>query len=226
MREVGTYWLGRVDYGEALDLQRRLASARLRGEVGDSLLLLEHPPVITLGRGATREHLRLDEGLLRERGIEVREIERGGDVTFHGPGQLVGYPIFDLTGFGKDLHLFMRKLEDVLIRVVRGSGIHGERRAGQTGVWVDKAKIASIGVHVSRWVSRHGFALNVSTDLSAFDLIVPCGLHGIRMTSMATLLGHKVPIQAVATVAAEEFGRVFACAPRWGTHPEMAVSLP
>lgn len=224
MRECEVYWLGRVEYGEALELQRRQAAARMRGEVADALFLLEHPPVITLGRGATRDHLRLDEEELKARGIEVWEVERGGEVTFHGPGQLVGYPIVDLTGHGRDLHLFMRKLEDVLIRTVRSYGIHGEQRAGRTGVWVEGAKIASIGVHVSRWVSRHGFAVNVSTDLGAFEMIVPCGLHGVRMTSIAALLGREVSVQAVAKVAADQFGQVFDCVPRWGAHPEMAVS--
>lgn len=226
MRECETYWLGRVAYGEAAELQRQLAVARMRGEVEDSLLLLEHPPVITLGRGAKRGHLRMEERLLQARGIDVWEIERGGDVTFHGPGQLVGYPIVDLTRHGKDLHLYMRKLEEVLIQTLLVYGIQGERRAGQTGVWIGEAKIASIGVHVSRWVSRHGFALNVSTDLGAFDLIVPCGLSGIRMTSMTSLLGQELPVRAVAERAAHEFGQVFDCVPRWETRPEMALSLP
>jgi lipoate-protein ligase B len=219
-------WLGRVDYGEALELQRRLAAARMRGEGEDCLLLLEHPPVITLGRAASRDHLRMGESLLRERGIEVWEIERGGDVTFHGPGQLVGYPILDLTGHGKDLHLYMRNLEEVLIRTLDIYGIQAERIAGQTGVWVHGAKIASIGLHVSRWVSRHGFALNVNTDLSAFDLIIPCGLRGIRITSMAALLEREVPVQSVAEVAAQQFGLVFNYPLLWDGHPEVALSSP
>jgi len=220
------YWLGQVAYGEALELQRQRAAARIRGEVEDSLLLLEHPPVITLGRGATREHLRVEEPLLKTRGIEVWEIERGGDVTFHGPGQLVGYPVMDLTRHGKDLLFYMRKLEEVLIRTLLFYGIQGERRVGRTGVWVADAKIASIGVHVSRWVSRHGFALNVNTDLSAFDLIVPCGLNGIRITSMASLLRAEVPVYAVAGAVADEFGQVFECVPRWRSHPEAVLSVP
>jgi lipoate-protein ligase B len=220
------YWLGCVDYGNALELQRQQAAARIRGEVKDSFLLLEHPPVITLGRGATREHLRMEEPLLKARGIEVWEIERGGDVTFHGPGQLVGYPILDLRQHGKDLLLYMRKLEEVLIRALLSYGIRGERRVRQTGVWVDGAKIASIGVHVSRWVSRHGFALNVNTDLSAFDMIVPCGLDGIRITSMASLLREEVPVYAVAGVVADEFGQVFECVPRWRSHPKAVISVP
>ncbi|MEE8283248.1 MAG: lipoyl(octanoyl) transferase LipB [candidate division NC10 bacterium] len=226
LRECEAYWIGRVEYGEALELQRQRASARIRGEVEDCLLLGEHPPVITLGRGAKREHLRVEERVVKARGVEVWEIERGGDVTFHGPGQLVGYPIVDLTRHGKDLHLYMRKLEEVLIRTLLLYGIQGERRSGETGVWIEGAKIASIGVHVSRWVSWHGFALNVSTDLSAFDLIVPCGLSDIRMTSMASVLRREVPVQSVAEVVVHEFGQVFDCILKWRTHRAVALSLP
>jgi len=225
IRECEAYWLGRVGYGEVLALQRRRAWARMRAEVEDCLLLVEHPPVITLGRGAKRRHLLADEDLLQAQGIEVWEIERGGDITFHGPGQLVGYPILDLTRHGKDLHRYLRRLEEVLIRTLHRYGIHGERSAGQTGVWVHGAKIASIGVHVSRWVSRHGLALNVSPDLSAFDLIVPCGLSGIRMTSMAALLKRQVPVQAVAEAVAEQFALVFDCAVQWRNSPEAVLSL-
>ncbi len=218
-------WLGRVEYGKALELQRQWASARTQGLVEDCLLLVEHHPVITLGRGAKRRHLLVDEDVLRAQGIEVWEIERGGDVTFHGPGQLVGYPILDLTRHGKDLHHYMRRLEELLIRTLHRYGIHGERSAGQTGVWVHSTKIASIGVHVSRWVSRHGFALNVSPDLSAFDLIVPCGLSGVRMTSMAALLNRPVPVQTVAEGVAEQFTLVFDCAVEWRNSPEAVLSL-
>ncbi|MFQ5882356.1 MAG: lipoyl(octanoyl) transferase LipB [Candidatus Methylomirabilales bacterium] len=215
-----------MDYGEALKLQRQLASARMGGEGEDCLLLLEHPPVITLGREAKREHLLRDEPLLEQRGVKICHIERGGDVTFHGPGQLVGYPILDLTRHGKDLHLYVRNLEEVLIRTLRIYDIHGQRHAGKTGVWVQGDKIGSIGVHVSRWVSRHGFALNVNTDLSYFDLIVPCGLRGVRMTSMAAFLRREVPIQAVAETVAQQFGLVFDLPLTWRPHLEMALSLP
>jgi lipoate-protein ligase B len=225
MKSCEAYWLGRVGYGEVLALQRRRASARMRGEVEDCLLLVEHPPVITLGRGAKRRHLLADEDLLRARGIAVWEVERGGDITFHGPGQLVGYPILDLTRHGKDLHRYMRSLEEVLIRTLQPYGIHGERSVGQTGVWVHGAKIASIGVHVTQWVSRHGLALNVSPDLGAFDLIVPCGLSAIRMTSMAALLKRQVPVQTVAESVAEQFALVFDCAMQWRSIPEAVLSL-
>ncbi|NIQ82598.1 MAG: lipoyl(octanoyl) transferase LipB [Anaerolineae bacterium] len=157
--------------------------------------------------------------------IEVWEIERGGDVTFHGPGQLVGYAIVDLNQHGRDLYLYMRNLEEVLIRTLDTYDIRGERRAGQTGVWTQEAKIASLGVHVSRWVTWHGFALNVNTDLSFYDLIIPCGLTGVHMTSITALLGQEVPIQAVAESVALEFGRVFECTPRWQPHPEVAPSV-
>lgn len=225
MRALDVYWLGRVGYGDALRLQRERAAARIRGDGQDCLLLVEHPPVITLGRGAKREHLLIDEQALKTRGIEVWEIERGGDVTLHCPGQLVGYPVIDLTRHGQDLHRFMRNLEEVLIRTLGAYDIPAERSPGQTGVWVHGAKIASIGIHVSRWVSRHGFALNVSSDLSFFDLIVPCGLTGVRMISMAALLGRDVGIQAVAGSVALAFGRVFDCIPKWQARPAIALSL-
>jgi lipoyl(octanoyl) transferase len=170
---------GRVPYRDALAWQRGLARDRIEGRLDrDVLLLLEHPPVITLGRGSHAEHLVNPEQL------EVVEIERGGDVTFHGPGQLVGYPILDLTAFRRDLHWYLRTLEDALIRALADLGIPAERRAGFTGVWTRGRKIASIGVHVKQWVTWHGFALNVTTDLTHFDRIVPCGIAGVEMTSV------------------------------------------
>ncbi len=189
-RQLGVVQLGVVPYGEALELQRALAGDRIAGRLpGDTLLLLEHPPVVTLGRGTRAASLPLAPELLRRRGIEVFEIERGGDVTYHGPGQLVGYPIFDLGGSGlrRDLHWFLRQLEASLIEALAAFGITGERREGYTGVWTGGGarKIASIGIHVRQWVTWHGFALNVTTDLSAFDLIVPCGIPDVVMTSMA-----------------------------------------
>lgn len=224
-RVCETYWLGRVEYGEALALQRRRAAARVRGEVEDCLLLLEHPPVITLGRGAGREHVRAEKEVLEAHGIKVWEIERGGDVTFHGPGQLVGYPILSLADHGRDIHRYVRKLEDVLIRTLQRYGLQGERSTAGSGVWTAGAKMASIGVHVGRWVSRHGFALNVGPDLSGFDLIVPCGLDDTRVISLATLLGHTVPLPEVADVVAYEFGVVFDCVPRPGTHVDAALAV-
>jgi len=192
--DLGIVALGRMAYGEALTLQRDLAQRRIAGTLPtDLLLLVEHPPVITLGRGFRPEHLSTPLAALEARGIEVHDIDRGGDVTFHGPGQLVGYPIFDLTGHRQDLHWFLRQLEEALITAIGDFGIAGERVAGYTGVWTGDRKIASIGIHVRQWVTWHGFALNVTTDLSYFDLIVPCGIPDVKMTSIQHELRERAP---------------------------------
>ena len=170
---------GLVPYAEALDWQRNLAQARIEGRLpNDLLLLLEHPPVVTLGRNSQESHL------LRPAGVDVFEVERGGDVTFHGPGQLVGYPIIDLSGYKQDLHWYLRTLEQALIDALAALHIPAERHPGFTGVWTRGRKIASIGVHVKKWVTWHGFALNVTTDLTEFQRIVPCGIAGVEMTSV------------------------------------------
>lgn len=170
---------GTVPYGEALEWQRQLAEDRIAGRLShDMLLLLEHPPVVTLGRTSHAAHL------LQPAGVEVFEVERGGDVTFHGPGQLVGYPILDLTAYKKDLHWYLRTLEQALIDALEQLDIPGERTPGFTGVWTRGKKIASIGIHVKQWVTWHGFALNVTTDLADFDRIVPCGIPDVVMTSV------------------------------------------
>jgi lipoyl(octanoyl) transferase len=169
---------GRVPYRAALEWQRTLAQERLDGRRNDLLLLLEHDPVVTLGRTAEAAHL------LRPEGIDVVEVERGGDITYHGPGQLVGYPIIDLVAYRQDLHWYLRTLEHALIDALARLDIPAARVAGRTGVWTGGRKIASIGVHVKRWVTWHGFALNVTTDLAAFDRIVPCGIPGVVMTSI------------------------------------------
>ena len=170
---------GLVSYGEALEWQRELAEDRIAGRLShDVLLLLEHPPVVTLGRNSHAAHL------LRPAGVEVFEVERGGDVTFHGPGQLVGYPIFDLRAYQQDLHWYLRALEQALIDALGILAIPAERNPGLTGVWTRGRKIASIGIHVKQWVTWHGFALNVTTDLTHFDRIVPCGIQGVEMTSV------------------------------------------
>jgi len=187
-RRLAVADLGTVAYGAALERQRSLAEDRIAGRLTDDLLLLlEHPPVVTLGRGARESSLPIAPELLRRRGIEVFEIERGGDVTYHGPGQLVGYPIFDLAGgqHRRDLHWFLRQIEEALIVALDRFGITGERREGYTGVWTAGRKIASIGIHVRQWVTWHGFALNVTTDLNPFSLIVPCGIPDVVMTSLA-----------------------------------------
>ena len=186
--------LGTMPFVEALDLQRAVARARISGLLADDVLLLvEHPPVVTQGRSSKAQHLLASPALLASRGVELHEVERGGDVTFHGPGQLVGYPIIDLKRHKKDLHWYLRQVEDALIRALAAFGLVGERRAGLTGVWTSGRKIASIGVHARDWVTWHGFALNVTTDLSYFDLIVPCGIADVTMTSVAAELELRDP---------------------------------
>lgn len=177
--------LGRRAYAPTLELQRALCRARVEGRIDrDLLLLVEHEPVITLGRSSKETSLPIPSAELPAHGVEVFEIERGGDVTFHGPGQLVGYPILDLQQLKPDLHWYLREIEGALIDALATLGIAGQRSPGQTGVWVGPRKIASIGVHVKKWITLHGFALNVTTDLKYFDLIVPCGIEGVEMTSV------------------------------------------
>jgi lipoate-protein ligase B len=216
--------LGRRRYAEALDLQRELRRRRAEGELDhDVLLLTEHPPVVTLGRGTRPTSLPYPAALLERRGVEVFEVERGGDVTFHGPGQLVGYPIVDLSGHRRDLHWYLRRLEDSLISAIERLGVPAGRTPGLTGVWTAGRKIASIGIHVKQWVTLHGFALNVTTDLSWFDLIVPCGIEQVVMTSLAEeLLRDDHPAlerearQAVTDAFAEQFGyEVVVPLPAW-----------
>ena len=208
--------LGRIEYQDALDLQRDLVEQRKRGEIGDQLLLLEHPDVITLGvrTRSDRSHIVASEELLAAEGIAVFETGRGGDVTYHGPGQLVGYPIIDLKPDRCDVHRYVRDLEDVLIGAVAEFGITAGRVKGLTGIWVgaggSETKLAAIGVRISRWVTSHGFALNVNTDLSRFGLIVPCGIADKGVTSMSHLLGHAVSMDEVADVVARQVARVFA----------------
>jgi lipoyl(octanoyl) transferase len=182
--------LGRRGYGEVLELQRELCRQRIAGDVTEDLLLLvEHDPVVTLGRGTRPGSLPSSPEALQRRGIDVFEVERGGDVTFHGPGQLVGYPIVDLRHHREDLHWYLRRLEAGLIDALDRLGIEAGPNPGLTGVWTRGRKIASIGIHVKQWVTFHGFALNVSTDLGYFDLIVPCGIRDVTMTSVAQELG-------------------------------------
>lgn len=190
-------FLGSVDYDEASRLQEARVRARQNGEVADALFLLEHSAVITLGRGADEGHV------LRTDGIPLRRTGRGGDVTIHGPGQLVGYPVLELAR--RDLHRYLRDLEEVLIRTLGDFGISGKRILGRTGVWVGEAKIAAIGVRVSRWVTSHGFALNVDPDLALFSWIVPCGIRDGSVTSMAAVLGRAPQIREVARCVVEHF---------------------
>jgi len=235
---VSVVKLGVVDYATGLRLQQRLVDLRKDGRIGDVLLLLEHSPVITLGRNAKAANVIASPELLARRGVEVFECDRGGDVTFHGPGQIVGYPIFDLRGFpasdGKRKSLgaveYVRRLEEVLIRTCADFGIAGKRVAGLTGVWTDcgdaesgtaeggclhpsiaapEAKVAAIGVHISRGVTSHGFALNVNVDLDYFNLIVPCGITNKPVTSMFRELGREIEQQEVAHAILRNFGNVF-----------------
>jgi len=201
--------LGLVPYDESLMLQRRLATLRVDDRLGDVLLLVEHPPVITLGRAGRMAHLRVPEPSLTALGIEFFEVERGGDMTYHGPGQLVGYPILNLVEHGRDLHRYLRQLEEVLIMTLSGFGITAGRSLGRTGVWVGDEKIASLGIHVSRWVTRHGFALNVNMDLAPFELIVPCGIQGARTTSMTQELSRPISVREVMAALIERFEVVF-----------------
>jgi lipoyl(octanoyl) transferase len=204
-------WLGTVPYAEALELQRACVTERLAGDAPDRLLLLEHPPVVTLGRGASEENLLVPPDALRARGIELHRVGRGGDVTYHGPGQLVGYPIIDLDArAARDVHAFLRLLEGGLIEVLATFGVAAKRISGMTGVYVDlersprpspggsgrERKIASIGIGVRRWVTFHGFALNLTLDLADFETIVPCGLGDVEMTSLARELPGDASVEA------------------------------
>jgi lipoate-protein ligase B len=200
--------LGFTPYAEGLRLQEALLGAVADGRSGEWLLFPDHPPVLTVGRGAAPGGLIADRATLAARGIEIFEVARGGDITWHGPGQLVGYTLFDLTR-DRDLHRFLRALEAALIDVLAGYGIASDRIEGRTGVWVGERKIASIGVAVRRWVAYHGFALNAAPDLGNFDLIHPCGLRGVRMTSIAEQLGARAPALAeVRERAAEAVARL------------------
>jgi len=198
-----------MDYGPALALQEELVAARQRGEIDDRLLLLEHPHTITMGRNGRMENLLASDQALASAGISFYPINRGGDVTYHGPGQLVGYPILDLREWKRDVGAYVRGIEQAIIDTLAGYGIAAGRIAGLTGVWVDGRKIAAIGVHIGRWVTSHGFALNVNTDLSYFQYIVPCGLTK-PVTSMAQL-GARVSVADAGRALVEHFGRVFDC---------------
>jgi len=208
MRRCHYEFLGRLEYAAATAMQDECARlVKAGGE--ERLLLLEHPPVITLGRNARGEDVLLDEEALRARGVSIASANRGGQVTYHGPGQLVGYPILDLSPDRRDVARYLRDLEEVLIRTLARFGVRASRIGGLTGVWAGDEKIASIGVHLSRWVTTHGFALNVSTDLENFALIVPCGLRARAVTSLERLSGNAAPIEAVAAALVGEFGDVF-----------------
>lgn len=219
------YRLGTVDYQKALDLQLSLINKRRNEEIEDVLLLLEHPPTFTMGRSGKTEHLLKSQEELKRDGIHFEVISRGGDITYHGPGQLVGYPILDLNKFNRDVHQHLRNIEEMIIRALYDFEIEAERIKGFTGVWVGGAlkplpldsyprprggKIASIGVGIKNWVTYHGFALNVTTDLSYFDMMIPCGIPGVRMTSMKELLGNNnIGMSDVEASIINAFSNVF-----------------
>jgi lipoyl(octanoyl) transferase len=235
MKELLVVDLGTVEYAAAWELQRRVAAARKAGAISDVLLLCEHPHVITLGRSGKISNLRAPGEMLRRMGVSFFETNRGGDITYHGPGQLVGYPILNLGEIRRDIAWYVRSLEEAMIRATAEFGIASKRVSGRTGVWVDvvdgiasseakeikeveevkdEEKLAAIGVHLSRWVTSHGFAYNVSTDLRYFDLIVPCGIAGKRATSLEKLLSRHVEIMEVAPRVAAQLAEIFGLAPR------------
>ena len=247
MKELLVVDLGLMEYSAAWELQGRAVAARKAGAVPDLLLLCEHPHVITLGRSGKISNLRAPDELLRQMGVSFFETNRGGDITYHGPGQLVGYPILNLNEIRRDVAWYVRSLEEAMIRATADFGIASKRVAGWTGVWVevsgradkkeveegkdgkevkkDEEKIGAIGVHLSRWVTSHGFAYNVSTDLRYFDLIVPCGIAGKRATSLEKLLGRRVELKEVAPRIAAHLGELFGLRPRASSPRELEALL-
>jgi len=213
MKQVFQVDLGLIGYAEACELQKRLVAARKVDAIEDVLLFCEHPHVITLGRNGKRENLLVSEHLLRQKGVEFHATNRGGDITYHGPGQIVGYPILNLGAIRRDVVWYVRTLEEAMIRATAEYGITARRESGKTGIWVQtgsaEEKLAAIGVHISRWVTSHGFAYNVSTDLRFFDLIVPCGILDRKATSLEKLLGRTVESAEVAPRIARHLAELF-----------------
>jgi len=221
--------LGLIGYAEAYALQQRVVAARKAGAIEDVLLLCEHPHVITQGRNGKREHLLASEHVLRQKGVEFHATNRGGDITYHGPGQLVGYPILNLGAIRRDVVWYVRTLEEAMIRATAEFGISAERVAGKTGIWVragkTEEKLAAIGVHISRWVTSHGFAYNVSTDLRNFDLIVPCGIADRKATSLEKLLGRSVEGKEVAPRIAKHLGELLGLEMKEASRKELLERL-
>jgi lipoyl(octanoyl) transferase len=202
-------WLGLVGYDQGLQLQERAVEGLRSSDAPEQLLLLEHPHVFTLGRGADSSNILADQQQLQTNSVEVHETGRGGDVTYHGPGQLVGYPIINLKPDRCDVHRYVRDIEEVLIRTIAEFGVTGTRIPGLTGVWVGNEKIGAIGVRIARWITSHGFALNITTDLNYFKMIVPCGISGKGVTSLSRVTGRQIDLGEVAQVSASQFGKVF-----------------
>ena len=205
--------LGLIGYQECLSLQRRLVGQRLAGEIPDTLLLLEHQPVITLGTAGGKDSLLVKPEIAEKAGVELVQTDRGGNITYHGPGQLVGYPIFNLRAHGKDVHLFLRNLEEAVIDLLARFGVEGQSMPGLTGVWVGDDKICSIGIAVRQWISYHGFALNVSPNFEHWSLIHPCGLVDRQVTSIERLIGRNPGMEAVKSAAVHSFAKVFGLKP-------------
>jgi len=219
-RVLDVWRVGRVDYADALALQQRLVAARTAGTIEDTLLLLEHPPTITLGRGAKEEHLLLSREALEAEGVQVHDIGRGGDVTYHGPGQLVGYPIIDLKPDRRDVRKYVASLEETMIRLAADHGVVAERLEGFNGTWIEPhgfkpRKIGAVGVRISRWVTMHGFAFNIDPNMGHFGLIVPCGIQGKGVASLAGELDRAPSWGAVETAAGEHFAAIHEAKLRW-----------
>jgi len=234
MNECWTVDLGTIGYERAWELQKRIVAARKLTLIPDVLLLCEHPHVITMGRNGREEHLLASEAMLRARGVEFHATNRGGDITYHGPGQIVAYPILNLAEIRRDVGWYVRQLEEAMIRTTTEYGIVAERREGRTGIWVEVAggdsfvseeKLGAIGVHISRWVTSHGLAYNVATDLSYFDLIVPCGIAGKRATSLARLLNRNVEMNDARPRLVRHLGECFGRAMRAVSAMELENAL-
>ena len=221
--------LGLMGYAEAYALQKRVVAARKTGAIEDVLLLCEHPPVITLGRSGKLENLLASENVLRQKGVEFHPSDRGGDITYHGPGQIVGYPILNLGAIRRDVVWYVRMLEEAMIRATVEFGIAARRVAGKSGIWVEgggtEEKLAAIGVHISRWVTSHGFAYNVSTDLRNFELIVPCGIADRKATSLEKLLGRRVGEKEVTPRIAEHLGELLGLELKEASRKELTEKL-
>ena len=229
MRTCLSVDLGMIGYAEACALQKRIVAARKADAIEDVLLFCDHPHVITQGRNGKREHLLVSEHVLRQKDVEFHETSRGGDITYHGPGQIVGYPILNLSAIRRDVVWYVRMLEEAMIRASSDFGITAKRVAGKTGIWVESGrveeKLGAIGVHISRWVTSHGFAYNVSTDLRFFDLIVPCGISDRKATSLEKLLGRGVQVPEVASRLAKHFGDLFGLEMRESSKIELLAKL-
>jgi lipoyl(octanoyl) transferase len=225
--------LGLIGFAEAFALQKRIVAARKAEAIGDVLLLCEHPHVITLGRSGKRENLLASDRVLAQKGVDFHATNRGGDITYHGPGQVVGYPVIQLGAIRRDVVWYVRMLEEVMIRACADFGIEAQRESGKTGVWVgggvrnavQAEKIGAIGVHISRWVTSHGFAFNVSTDLRYFDLIVPCGIAGRTATSLEKILSRTVKRNEAAPKLVEHFGEAFGLGMKPGSREELLDSV-